>query len=89
MENFLVVQCVRATEHAAIEQTRTNTELAAQPTVKPYSGMGALRCVGRSLRLKKARGNIRASQTDGEPAVRKAGAALHATQHPLKNRYKK
>ena len=53
MENFLVVQCVGATEHAAIEQTRTNTELSAQSTVNPHSSMGALRCLTRSLRPKR------------------------------------
>ena len=79
MENFLVVQCVGATEHAAIEQTRTNTELSAQSTVNPHSSMGALRCLTRSLRPKR-REEIsgRHEQTESLSSAKPGGIACDA-----------
>jgi hypothetical protein len=57
VENFFVVQCVKLRKHATIADTRTNTELSALSTVKPPSGMTALRSTRRRS-LDSAHGKI-------------------------------
>jgi len=58
-----------ATERAAIDKIRTNTELSALSTVKPQSSMTALRRIRRLLRVTKHTGKLRIAQTNGKLAA--------------------
>jgi hypothetical protein len=89
VENFLIVQCMGATAHAAIEQTRTNAGVmcSIHRQAAQQHGHVAMRVPNNSF--EKTRGNIRASQTDCEPAVCNAGAASPAMRHPFKKQGRK